>query len=192
VRYPDRPLTAIRALRPAAPPRVGEASGAVRNLEDVYRLYCRYVASVCLRISGRRAELEDLTQDVFAEAAASFDALREPEAVRGWLATIAVRVTRKRLFRLRLYTWIGVAPAVDYDDVADPSASPYDRALIATVYRALDRLAPDDRIAFVLHHVEGETLEAVARLGKCSVTTAKRRIFRARAALERRLSDDEG
>jgi RNA polymerase sigma-70 factor, ECF subfamily len=191
VRNPDRPLTAIRALRPVPPPRIDEAATTAQSLEDVYRLYCRYVAAVCFRISGRRAELEDLTQEVFAEAAASFDALREPEAVRGWLATIAVRVTRKRLFRLRLYTWVGLAPAVDYEEIADPSASPYDRALIATVYRALDPLAPDDRIAFVLHHVEGETLESVARLTKCSVTTAKRRIFRARTALERRLSDDE-
>ncbi len=183
-------MTTLRALRPARLHVVGEGAGTPLNLDDVYRLYCRYVATICLRISGRRAELDDLTQEVFAEAAASFDALREPEAVRGWLATIAVRVTRKRLFRLRLYTWVGLAPAADYDELADHSASPYDRALAATIYRTLERLAPDDRIAFVLHHVEGETLDSVARLGKCSVTTAKRRIFRARAALERRLSDD--
>jgi RNA polymerase sigma-70 factor (ECF subfamily) len=183
-------VTTIRALRSARLRVVDEAAGAPRTLDDVYRLYCRYVATICLRISGRRAELEDLTQEVFAEAASSFDALREPEAVRGWLATIAVRVTRKRLFRLRLYAWIGLAPSAEYDEVADPSASPHDRALAATIYRALERLAPDDRIAFVLHHVEGETLESVARLSQCSITTAKRRIFRARAALQRRLSDD--
>jgi RNA polymerase sigma factor (sigma-70 family) len=62
--------------------------------------------------------------------------------------------------------------------------------LVAAIYRALDQLSPDDRIAFVLHHIEGETLDAVARLAKCSITTAKRRIQRARSALERRLSDD--
>jgi RNA polymerase sigma-70 factor, ECF subfamily len=183
-------VTTLRALRPARLRVVDEATGAPRNLDDVYRLYCRYVATICLRISGRRAELDDLTQEVFAEAAASFDALREPEAVRGWLATIAVRVTRKRLFRFRLYAWVGLAPAADYDEIADPSASPYDRALAATIYRTLELLSPDDRIAFVLHHVEGETLESVARMSSCSITTAKRRISRARAVLERRLSDD--
>lgn len=180
-------MTVVRALRPA-PPLAGVARVA-RDLDDCYRLYCRYVAAICLRISGRRSELEDLTQEVFAEAAASFDALREPEAVRGWLATIAVRVTRKRLFRQRLATLIGLAPAVDYDEIAGREASPYDRALAAAVYRALDRLAPDDRIAFVLHHIEGETLDAVAELCGCSITTAKRRILRARSALERRLGD---
>jgi RNA polymerase sigma-70 factor (ECF subfamily) len=145
---------------------------------------------VCLRISGRRSELEDLVQEVFAAAASSFDALREPEAVKGWLATIAVRVTRKRLYRRRLYALVGLSMSAEYDQAADPAASPYDRALVATVYRALDGLSPNDRIAFVLHYVEGETLESVARASRCSVTTTKRRIFRAKSALERRLSDD--
>lgn len=129
-------------------------------------------------------------QEVFAEAASTFDALREPDAVRGWLATIAVRVTRKRLYRLRMYGWIGLAPVPDYDEVADAAASPYDRALLAAIYRGLDTVDPDDRIAFVLHHVEGETLESVAKLAGCSITTAKRRIHRARTSLERRLSDE--
>jgi RNA polymerase sigma-70 factor (ECF subfamily) len=143
---------------------------------------------VCLKISGRRSELEDLIQEVFAEAASSFDALREPDAVRGWLATIAVRVTRKRLLRRRLYAFVGLGGPADYEELPDLGASPYDRALLRAIYHALDELAPDDRIAFVLHHIEGETLDGVARLVRCSSTTAKRRIFRAKSALERRLS----
>jgi RNA polymerase sigma-70 factor (ECF subfamily) len=183
-------VTTLRLLRPDPPRATPETGGRVRDLDDAYRTYCRYVAAVCLRISGRRSELEDLIQDVFAEAASTFDALREPAAIRGWLATIAVRVTRRRLYRRRLVTLVGFAPPAEYEDVADLAASPYDRAVIAAVYRVLDGLHPDDRIAFVLHHVEGERLEVVATLTGCSMTTAKRRIARAKAAVERRLSDD--
>ena len=182
-------MTNVRVLRPAPVPN--EETGHVpRDLDDAYRKYCRYVASICLKMFGRRPGLDDLVQEVFAEAAGTFDALRAPDAVRSWLATIAVRVTRKRLKRLRLYALVGLAPPADYEEVADSTASPYDRALVAAVYRALEGLAIDDRIAFVLHHVEGETLQAVATLCGCSITTAKRRVFRARSALERRLSDD--
>lgn len=183
-------MSTIRALRPSAPRVTPEADALPRDLDDAYRKYCRYVASVCLRISGRRSELEDLIQEVFAEAASSFKALREPEAMRGWLATIAVRVTRKRLFRRRLYGLFGLGSSAEYEALPDLGASPYDRLLLSTIYRALDELAPDDRIAFVLHHIEGETLDSVARLAGCSITTAKRRIFRAKSALERRLSSD--
>ena len=158
-------------------------------MDDVYRRYFRYVGAVILRLSGRRGELEDLIQEVFAEAAASFNALREPEAVRGWLATIAVRVTRRRLRRRRLYGLLGLDAGTDYEEVAGAGASPFDRTLVARVYRVLDELSADDRLAFVLHHVEGETLESVAELCGCSRTTAKRRIFRARTSVERRLGD---
>jgi RNA polymerase sigma-70 factor (ECF subfamily) len=109
--------------------------------------------------------------------------------VRGWLATIAVRVTRRRLRRRRLYAFVGLDTATDYEDVAGVDASPFDRASVAQIYRALDELGADDRVAFVLHHVEGETLDAVARMCGCSVTTAKRRILRARTSVERRLAD---
>jgi RNA polymerase sigma-70 factor (ECF subfamily) len=178
----------VRALRPALRSVAPEPIHAL-TLDDVYRRDCRYVAAVILRISGRRAELEDLIQEVFAEAAAGFDALREPAAVRGWLATIAVRVTRRRLRRRRLYALIGLDAGTDYEDVAGAEASPFDRASVAQVYRALDELGVDDRVAFVLHHVEGETLEAVAARCGCSRTTAKRRIARARTTVERRLTD---
>jgi len=178
-----------RLLRPALREVPRDPTDVPLDLDGVYRKYCRYVGAVVLRLSGRRSELEDLIQEVFAEAASSFDALRDPAAIRSWLATIAVRVTRRRLRRQRLYGLLGLAAPSDYEEVADSAASPFDRALIANLYRTLDQLATDDRIAFVLHHVEGETLESVAEVCRCSRTTAKRRIFRARTALERRLSD---
>lgn len=160
------------------------------SLDDVYREYCRYVAAVILRLSGRRSDLEDLIQEVFAEAASGLGTLRQPEALRGWLATIAVRVTRRRLRRHRFYRFIGLSPADEYDKIADPAASPFDRALVRAVYRVLEEVGIDERVAFVLHYVEGETLDSVAALCRCSRTTAKRRVFRARSELLRRLSDD--
>lgn len=182
-------MSNVRVLRPALRSVGQEPFHTAPTLEEVYRLYCRYVGAVILRISGRRGEVEDLIQDVFAEAAGSFDALREPAAVRGWLATIAVRVTRRRLRRQRLYALFALDAGTDYEDVAGVEASPLDRAIVAQVYRALDEVGVDDRVAFVLHHVEGETLDAVANLCGCSRTTAKRRILRARTSVERRLAD---
>jgi RNA polymerase sigma factor (sigma-70 family) len=133
------------------------------DLDRLYKDYCRYVAAILLRICGRRSGLEDGIQDVFVEAAANIAQLRQPEAIRGWLATIAVRVARRSLRRRRLTRLFGLAPAAsEYENLADPSASPFDRALLSRLYHALDQLPVDDRVAYVLHHVEGETLEAVA------------------------------
>ena len=73
------------------------------SLDDGYRRYCRYVAAVILRLDGRSNEVDDLVQDVFVEAARGIGRLRQPGAIKGWLATIAVRTVRRhlRLHRVR-------------------------------------------------------------------------------------------
>ena len=158
-------------------------------LEEVYRRYCRYVGAIVLRLDGRQGDVDDLVQEVFAEAARGIRSLRDPEAVKGWLATIAVRVVRTRLRMRRMWRFLGLDEAVDYAELVDPAASPLDRVLVRSVYRVLDELAVEDRIAFTLHHVEGEKLEEVARLCGCSCSTAKRRIARAQQAIEDRMGD---
>jgi RNA polymerase sigma factor (sigma-70 family) len=62
-------------------------------------------------------------------------------------------------------------------------ASPEDRALVATLYRALERLPREERVVWVLRIVEGETLESIAELLGCSVSTVQRRLRAAQAAM---------
>jgi RNA polymerase sigma-70 factor (ECF subfamily) len=159
-------------------------------LDDVYRRYCRYVGAVILRLGGRRDEIEDLIQDVFVEASRGIRELREPDAVKGWLATIAVRLVRRRLRWRRLRRFLGLDGGADYSHLVDPAASPVDKLLLRSVYRVLDELAVDDRVAFSLHVIEGETVEEIARLCGCSLATAKRRIARAQREIEQRLADE--
>ena len=169
--------------------RLVESDDQGAALDEVYRRYCRYVAAVILRLDGRSDEVDDLVQDVFVEAARGIRRLRHPDAIKGWLATIAVRTVRRRLRMRSLRRFFGF----DGDAVAalliDPSATPLDRLLLRSVYRVLDDLPVADRLAFTLHTIEGEKMEAVAHLCGCSFATAKRRVARAQRAIEARLSD---
>jgi RNA polymerase sigma-70 factor (ECF subfamily) len=158
-------------------------------LDAVYRRYARYVAAVILRLEGRQAEVEDLVQEVFLESTRGISRLQQPEAIKGWLATIATRVVRRHLRRRRVRAFLGRDAVADYTNLIDRSASPMDRLLLSAVYRILDDIPTNDRIAFALHVLEGETLEAVARLCDCSRATAKRRIARAQSAIEERMGD---
>jgi len=54
----------------------------------------------------------------------------------------------------------------------------------------LDELPVDDRMAFALHLIEGETVERIAELCGCSLATAKRRVARAQRAIEEKLGDE--
>ena len=173
-----------------APLRLVSVETQGEFLDDVYRRYCRYVAAVVLRLDGRHAEVDDLVQEVFVEAARGIRGLREPDAVKGWLATITVRVVRQRLRVRRLRRFLGLDPESDYAGLIDPSASPLDKLLVRAVYRVLDDQPVGDRLAFTLHHIEGEKLEVVSRLCGCSCATAKRRIARVQKAIQERLGDE--
>ena len=175
--------------RSAAPLRLVPIDERTSFLDDVYRRYCRYVAAVILRLDGRQAEVDDIVQEVFVEAARGVARLRDAEAVKGWLATITVRVVRHRLRARRLRRFLGLDAQADYAGLIDPSASPLDKLLVRAVYRVLDELPVDDRLAFSLHNIEGEKLEVVARLCRCSCATAKRRIARAQQAIEDRMGE---
>jgi len=159
------------------------------TLDGIYRRYGRYVAAVILRLDGRPSELDDLVQDVFVEAAAGIARLREPEAIKGWLATIAVRTVRRRLRMRRAWRFLGLERDAAEVVLVDPRASPADRALLRAVYRVLDQMPIQDRLAFTLHVIEGETLEAVAKLCGCGLATAKRRVARGQRLIEQRMSD---
>jgi len=157
------------------------------RLEAVFRRYSSYVAAVAIRLLGRDDEVDDVVQEVFLVALRGLGRLREHEALKGWLATITVRIAGRRLRRRRLRGFFGLDRRPDYLEVASDEASPEERALLARVYRLLDELPVGERLAWTLRHVDGEPLDAVAQRCGCSLATAKRRIAAAQRKIEEAL-----
>lgn len=159
---------------------------AAPDLGALYTRYRGYVATVALRVLGDVALADDVTQDVFVIACRRLHQLRDPTAARFWLARIAVREARRRLRRRALLRWVGLDAVPERDCVA-PEATPEQRAEIAALYAALDTLPTNQRVAWTLRHLEGETLPRVAELSGCSLATAKRWIGRAQQHLQEAL-----
>jgi len=59
--------------------------------------------------------------------------------------------------------------------------------LARAIERALDRLTPEQREAFVLRHVDGKSYEEMAALLGTGVDALKMRVYRARDALRQQL-----
>ena len=178
------PKPSLRLIEPDQSPDEGPL-----DLEEAFARFAPYVASIALRILGRRDEVDDLVQDVFLTAARGLETVRDPKATKAWLATVTVRMARKKLRRRRLKMMLSLDEAADYEDVTDRNASPEVRAMLKNVYRALDRLPADERIAWTLRYVEGEKLDRIALLCGCSLATAKRRISRAHDAIRKEVGD---
>ena len=179
----------LRLVREAGdrpePPGPSEAP----SLEQAFRLHARYVVAVATRLLGRDEEVDDLVQDVFLTAMRDLPQLRDPASLRSWLAAITARKAHDRLRRRRLRSFLSLDSAPNYEQIADESASPEQRALLARVYTVLDKVPTNDRIAWTLRHIEGQQLEEVAGICGCSLATAKRRISAAQERIERAFAD---
>jgi RNA polymerase sigma-70 factor, ECF subfamily len=181
-----------RPMLNSAPLRLVSASmpnpGLGSALEQAFRTHSPQVATIALRILGRREEADDLVQDVFMKAGKWLSKLNDPSAVRAWLMKVTVRLAWRRLRMRHWRVALGFEGSYDYAEVAHKGRlSPEDSAFLAEVYRILDRMPARERLAWSLHHVDGEKLEDVAERCACSLATVKRWIATAQARLQKEI-----
>jgi RNA polymerase sigma-70 factor (ECF subfamily) len=177
----------LRASRPSHIPAPRQSPPAPLRIEDLFRDHAAHVASLGLMVLGQRDEVDDLVQDVFLRAWRALRKLRQPELARPWLMTIAIRLARRRLQRRRLLRGRLPPPDLDYEQIAAPGISAEDRVLVQQLFRALEALPVDLKVAWVLRHWNGETVESIAALCRWSRSTTKRRINAAHERVLRRV-----
>jgi len=154
--------------------------------EMLYRRHAAYLLAIAARLLGNRSEGEEIVQDTFVTAFEQLSALREPAALRGWLAQITVSLVRRRLRKARLLRMLGLDRGADdatLAALAAPGTHADQRAELALVDRALGTVSANVRIAWMLRMVEGLELAEVASSCGCSLATVKRRIAAAESAV---------
>lgn len=143
-------------------------------MADLLDYLTPYVGRICGPIALSSGA--DATQETLIIVFKGLRSLREPEALHGWVRSIAVREA-VRIAR-REPRWQADA------DPADLPA-PGDVELAADIRDVLDRLTPEHRAALVLRDLEGlEEQEAAALMG-LPVGTVKSRLHRARESFRK-------
>lgn len=155
-------------------------SGDQQAASALYKRHASYVAGVVYRILGQDADLDDIVQEAFVEGFRRLDTITDRSKLRGFLVTIAVRRIHRRLgWR---YRWREAASKLF--DVAPRVSDPAEREGVHALYRALEGVPAKQRIAWVLHRVEGFTLPEAADQSGVSLATVKRWIARVDEAVE--------
>jgi RNA polymerase sigma-70 factor (ECF subfamily) len=162
--------------------------------EALYRRHVRHVFGLASRLLRNSVEAEDVVQDTFAIALEQLHTLRDGSAVRGWLGQIAVSQVRRRFRRKKLLRLLRIDAGIDdatLEALAEGTAGPEVCAELAALDRLLAKLPGEQRLAWMLRYVEGESLDDVARLAGCSLATAKRRIAAADARVRQHVNVQE-
>lgn len=172
--------------------------GAARqgNLEAFSRLVAstqRMVASVALAITRDVGVSEDIAQETFLSAWQRLSKLDHADSLLPWLRHVARNraIDHVRALRHRESTLTDADPRMNA--AADPGPTPeqalggeQERALLAAM---LDEIPDDSREVLLLFYREGQSSRRVAELLGLSDAAVRKRLQRARAALQSRRTD---
>ena len=181
-RYPGVP--ARDAVVRLTPPNMTDAS-LVRALklhehgsaELLWNRYGRYVERLIVRTVGLDPEVPDLINEAFARALEGIKSLRETQALKGWIGSVALFTARAFLRNRRSRRrWVSILSSDEVPEVEAVAASPEVNHMLACTYAILDALPPDERISFALRVIDGMELTEIAQVTGVSLATVKRRI----------------
>lgn len=200
----DRPtgVTKPAALRDSRTPQGDEerarellrlaARGDEAAVRALYREHVGRIHRHVARILGRHdPDLEDVVQRVFLAALRGADRFDGRAAVSTWILGIA---TRRALDEARCRWRRGrFARLAERVGLGRPASRPdVHHHALAEAEAALERLAPGQRAVFLLHDVEGHTLEEIRSMTGTAISTLHARLKKARAMVRVAVGSEGG
>jgi RNA polymerase sigma-70 factor (ECF subfamily) len=136
-------------------------------------------------------EADDVCQEIFVSVFRSLASFRGDARVSTWIHRVAVREAVRWAKRRRMRRVLAALFLREQEAAPPPSSSETEAGRRQYLRRLLDRLAPERRLALVLHEIEGLPVGEIAALSGCAENTVWTRIHRARGDLER-MAEAEG
>ena len=171
--------------------------GDKRAFDLLILKYQHKVISIVWRYLGDRNDVQDVSQETFIKAYRAIPNFRGESAFYTWLYRIAINTAKNHLVSKSRRP-----PNIDIDiddgefqdnsavlrDNESPQASLATKQMEEVIFRAIENLPPELRVAVTLREFEGLSYEEIARMMDCPVGTVRSRIFRAREAIEQKIT----
>ena len=177
--------------RTTATPSAEVSPETVRAWDALVRQHSTRVFRLAYRLSGNRADAEDLTQEVLVRALRSPDA-GSSGALEGWLHRVTTNLFVDMVRRRRRTRSVPIderpwtrEPA---DTAPDPADAALDGVLDPDVAAALATLPPAFREAVLLCDVQGLSYAEIGAVVGAKAGTVRSRIHRGRAMLRKALA----
>jgi RNA polymerase sigma-70 factor (ECF subfamily) len=162
-----------------------ELAGRIRTgdglaFEELYQQHAGRLYNLAYRMAGTANDAEDLLQDIFLLAYRKLGSFRGESSLGTWLYRLAMNhcldVLRSRQARMGQST-----DSLDDDAAMTPAAKGSIGAVSRIdLERAIDKLPPACRAAFLLHDVEGFGHSEVGAILGISEGTSKSQVHKAR------------
>jgi len=158
-------------------------SGDESAFQALVERHSRQVFRLAYRMTGNEHDAEDVVQETFLKAYKNLDGFESRSNFGSWLHRIAANASFDVLRARARHAEEPLLEGGETWDVPASSPGPERLALSAEVERrvsrALARLSPTERSAFVLRHYQGLSVEEIGTVLGCDTGATKSSIFRA-------------
>lgn len=166
------------------------SSGDQRATGVLWDRFSPLVRRMLRRTLGPQAAVEGLLQDIFLRVIEQLPGLPDSAQLRPFVVGVTARALSAELRRGRVRRLLRLrAPRHEGESSTGPSDAGV-RTALSALYRILDDLDADARLAFTLRHFEGLQVSEVATATDASLSSAKRRLARAHARVQAQLEHD--
>ncbi|UNY99664.1 RNA polymerase sigma factor [Zhouia spongiae] len=153
--------------------------------EELYRLFCNKLYSLCLKYSRNEAQAQDNLQDSFVTIFNKIDQYSFKGSFEGWLKRITINTS------LQKYRSEGVFDIVSEVAEEDGTVEIEDNDISLDYLLAIIQELPDRyRITFNLYVLDGYSHKEIAGMLNITEGTSKSNLARARANLKERIEQD--
>lgn len=151
---------------------------------DLFQREKRRVHATLYRILGSNNEMDDLVQEAFLEIFRALPTFRGEASLGTWIDRITVRVAYAHIARRKpASVSLAVVPDVPAGD-ASAEERAISRQAARRLYAALDGVEARQRIAYVLHVIDGRSIAEVAEAMAATQVLTRVRVWRAKNAVE--------
>lgn len=175
--------------------RAGDEA-AFRYLVDTYR---DRVFNTALGIVQNAEDAEDVSQEVFIQVYRSIGSFKGESKLSTWLYRIATtrsldllrsRKSKKRFGLLQRLFGDGNEPVMELPDFNHPGVTLDRKENAARLFKAINRLPENQKIAFTLHKLEDLSYQEVSQVMQTSLPAVESLMHRAKQNLKKMLEKD--
>lgn len=184
-------MSVLRAV-PAMSAAVSDERPFDPGFGAFYERHFRFVFRVVSRLADHEADVEDLTQEIFAIAAQKLPEFEGRAKETTWLYRIAANVvSAERRKRRRQHVlglrWLKPDPDELLVDGPDRDVERGDARTL--VHGLLQKLSEKKRTVFLLYELEGLSGQEIAEIVDCPLDTVWTRLFHARRDFKKLLAE---
>ncbi len=143
------------------------------------------------------SEAQDVAQESFIKAYRAIGNFRGDSAFYTWLYRIAINTAKNYLvarsrrssdYEIDIDDAEQIQNAPELKGMDTPEQHLLNEEILETIKTAIEKLPEEMRIAITLREFEGMSYEEIAEAMECPVGTVRSRIFRAREAIDNKLT----